>query len=86
MRMGKVIDDPFLTTMIIEMIKGMTHAHPAILRPKKEKSPEAAIKVEITTNQTTTGVFDLLICLKLTLIILMETMQSNVEMVIHGLF
>jgi hypothetical protein len=72
--------------MNIEIIKGKTHAHPAILRPKKEKSPKAAINVEIVTNHTTAGIFDLLICWKLTLIILMVTMQSNAEMVIHGLF
>jgi len=70
MWMGKVVDDPFLRMMNIEIIKGITHAHPAIWRPKIENSAAAAaIKVEITTIQIIKGTSILLNFITLKLII-----------------
>jgi hypothetical protein len=69
---GKVIRDGLLRIMTMETIKGITHAHPAIWRPKKGKIPAEATRVEITTIQTIKGtsIFLNFIDLKSTIFIL----------------
>jgi hypothetical protein len=53
--MGKVICDSLPRIMNIEKIRGITHAHPVIWRPKIGNSIDPAIKVDTKTIQTTKG-------------------------------
>ena len=69
-RTGKVIRDGLLIIINIEIIKGTTHAHPDILRPKMGNSITLATNVDPITIHTTKGTSNFLIFITLKLITL----------------